>query len=377
MTIYLDYNASTPVDPRVLDEMIMVYKDYYGNASSRTHIFGQRANEIVQKSRDQVASILGVDKSEVIFTSGATESDNIALLGLARWGEEVGRKHIISTTIEHKAILEPLEYLKSRGFEIDLIGVDQSGRIKTNDVLEKVRPDTLLVSIMHANNETGVIQPVDEIGEALYKTETFFHLDVAQTFGKLVPELKGVKYDMLSISGHKIYGPQGIGALILKRKNYKKPPVKPITFGGGHEAGLRPGTLPVALIAGLGKASELAEMEFKEWEKSNLSIKRSILNQLKPINYVINGDQNYCLSNVLNISFPGIDSEALMINSKEHFALSNGSACTSHDYKPSHVLTAMGLNNSIIESAIRISWNSDLPNIDFSFLISTIINLTT
>lgn len=377
MTIYLDYNASTPVDPRVLDEMMMVYKDYYGNASSRTHIYGQRANEIVQKSREKVASILRVDKSEVIFTSGATESNNIAILGLARWGEEVGRKHIISTAIEHKAVLEPLEYLKSRGFEIDLIGVDLSGRIKTSDVLEKVRPDTLLVSVMHANNETGIIQPVDEIGEALYNTETFFHIDAAQSFGKLVPELQNIKYDLLSISGHKIYGPQGIGALVLRKKNYKRPPVKPITFGGGHETGLRPGTLPVALISGLGKAAELAEKEFKDWEKKNLAIQKSILEQLSEVNFVINGDQNYCLSHVLNISFPGIDSEALMISTKEYFALSNGSACTSHDYKPSHVLVAMGLNDSIIESAIRISWNHSISKLDFSHLVFTANNFTT
>lgn len=376
MTIYLDYNASTPVDPRVLDEMMMVYKDYYGNASSRTHIYGQRANEIVQKSRGQIASILGVDKSEVIFTSGATESDNLAILGLARWGEEVGRKHIVSTAIEHKAVLEPLEYLRSCGFEIDLIGVDNSGRVKTSDVLEKVRPDTLLVSVMHANNETGIIQPVDEIGEALYNTETFFHIDAAQSFGKLVPELQNIKYDLLSISGHKIYGPQGIGALVLRKKNYKKPPVKPITFGGGQEAGLRPGTLPVALIAGLGKAAELAEKEFKDWEKSNLAIKKSILEQLSEVNFVINGDQKYCLSHVLSISFPGIDSEALMISTKEYFALSNGSACTSHDYKSSHVLVSMGLKDDIIESTIRISWSHGISILDFSHLKYTLNNFS-
>ncbi len=375
MTIYLDYNASTPVDPGVLDEMMLVYKDYYGNASSRTHIYGQRANEIVQKSRGQVASILRIDKSEVIFTSGATESNNIAILGLARWGEEVGRKHIVSTVIEHKAVLEPLEYLKSRGFEIDLVSVDQSGRVKTSDVLKKVRPDTLFVSVMHANNETGIIQPVEEIGEALYNTETFFHIDAAQTFGKLVPELQNIKYDMLSISGHKIYGPQGIGALILKKKSYKKPPVKPITFGGGHETGLRPGTLPVALIAGLGKAAELAEKESMNWRKNNLAIKKSIIEQLSKVSFVINGDQNYCLPHVLNISFPGIDSEALMIHTKEFFALSNGSACTSHDYKPSHVLVAMGLNERNHESSIRLSWGFHLSELNISQLTNSLEKL--
>jgi cysteine desulfurase len=375
MAIYLDFNASTPIDSRVLDEMIMVYKNYFGNADSRTHVFGQNAKELVEKARTHIASLLSVDKSEIVFTSGATESDNIAIQGLARWGAQNGRKHIITTKIEHKAVLEPVKYLGSQGFDVDFVDVDSSGRIKASDILNLVRQDTLLVTIMHANNETGIIQPVEEIGEALYKTETYFHIDAAQSFGKLVEEIKKIKYDMLSISGHKIYGPQGIGVLVMKKRKYKRAPVQPIMFGGGHEAGLRPGTLPVALIVGFGKSAEIAQKEYKNWNENSKFIKNELLNQLKEVVYVINGDQNYCMSHTLNISFPGVDSEALMIASKESCAISNGSACTSHDYTPSHVLTSMGLDSSIIESAIRISWGKDITSIDISDLVMKIKSL--
>lgn len=375
MTAYLDFNATTPIDPDVLTEMINVYQNHPGNAGSRTHIYGQKANEIVIKARTTVASILNIDKSEVIFTSGATESNNITLFGLARWGEQHGRKHIISTQIEHKSILEPLQYLSKQGFEVDFVGVSASGRVDPDTILKRVRPDTLLVTVMHANNETGVIQPIDIIGEALSSTETYFHVDAAQTFGKLVPELQTLKYDTLSISGHKIYGPQGIGALMTRRRNYQRPPLQPITFGGGQEGNLRPGTLPVALIAGLGKASEIASREYQNWLNQNNSIKQSLLEQLKGIEYVINGDQEYCLSHTLNISFPSVDSEALMLATRNSIAISNGSACTSHDYKPSHVLTAMGLSEELVEGAIRISWGK-ISQIDFCDIIKGIKKLT-
>ena len=227
---------------------------------------------------------------------------------------------------------------------------------------------------MHANNETGIIQPVKEIGEALSNTNVYFHIDAAQTFGKLVEELKMIKYDMLSISGHKVYGPQGIGALILRKKNYMRPPVQPITFGGEQESGLRPGTLPIALISGMGEAAKIAGQEFEQWNKKNLKIKQSILKQLTKIDYVINGDQDYCLSNTLNISFPGVDSEALMLAAKKFYALSNGSACTSHDYASSHVLLAMDLDNKIIESALRLSWGPLTNNLNLTLMLKLINN---
>lgn len=372
LSIYLDYNASTPIDERVLEAMITTYRKYYGNADSRTHDYGIKARKEVELSRERVASLLSISKNEVIFTSGATESDNLAILGFADYGQETGRKHIITTAIEHKAVLEPIKVLEKQGFVVDYIFPDESGRIDADLLLNKVRSDTLLVSVMHANNETGVIQPVKEIGEALYNTPTFFHIDAAQSCGKLVEELKGIRYDLLSLTAHKMYGPQGIGALILRVKNYKKLPIKPITYGGGHEGGLRPGTLPVALIVGLGKACEIAEEEFNSRLEQYRLSKKEIMDKLNNsgVSYAINGDPQYCMPNTLNVSFLGIDSEALMIATKQFCSVSNGSACTSHDYSHSHVLTAMGLSAERIESAIRMSWGKN--EIDIAQIITAL-----
>ena len=216
MILYLDYNATAPVHPKVLDEMVRVYREEFGNAGSRTHAYGQRADEIVGRSRSQIATLLGIHGRELIFTSGATESNNLALVGLAPWGAEHGRRHIISTTIEHKAILEPLAYLERLGFEVELVPVGSSGRVDASALLDRVRSDTLLVTMLHANNETGILQPVAEIGEALARTPVFFHVDAAQTIGKEVESLRELGYDLLSITAHKIQGPQGIGGLVLK-----------------------------------------------------------------------------------------------------------------------------------------------------------------
>jgi cysteine desulfurase len=355
--------------------MIGVYKEYYGNASSRTHVFGQRASEVVEKGRSQVASLLGISKNEVVFTSGATESDNLAILGLAQWGIEHSKKHILSTNIEHKAVLEPLEILSRQGFEIELVPVATSGRVDAEEVISRVRPDTLLVSIMHANNETGIIQPVNEIGEYLANTDTYFHIDAAQTYGKLVNELRLLHYDLLSISGHKICGPQGVGALVVKFKNYTRIPLKPILHGGGQEYGLRPGTLPVALIAGLGAASEYAGKEYITRAKKCLEIKQTILDQVRPLKYIINGDQEYAMSHIINLIFPGVDAEALMLTVRDELAISNGSACTSTEYKPSHVLSAMGLSNDMIDKAVRISWGHIIETINLSHLVNIIVDL--
>lgn len=377
MSIYLDYNASTPVDERIIKHMIDVYQNYYGNADSRTHKYGTNSKELIEKSRGRIASLLNVEKNEIIFTSGATESDNLAILGISKYGQEKNRKHIITTAIEHKAVLEPVKYLAGCGFEIDFIKPDESGRIDANELLSLIRPDTLLVSVMHANNETGIVQPVVEIGEALSGTETFFHIDAAQSCGKLVDELRQIKYDMLSITAHKMYGPQGVGALVLKRKNYKRPPVKPVMFGGSHEGGLRPGTLPVALISGFGFAAEIAEQEHKNNNTKYSLVKREIINQLdvSRVNYEINGCQDYCIPNTINISFIGVDSEALMLSVKDSYSISNGSACTSHDYAPSHVLVSMGLEDTRIESAVRLSWGYSLSEINIKPIIDSVLAL--
>lgn len=362
MSVYLDYNASSPLDPRVLEVMIDVYKNYIGNSDSRTHDFGDRARGIVENSRKQVASLLGISAGEVFFTSGATESNNIAIQGLKFYAEESGKKHIITSTIEHKAVLETAKHLERNGFEVDYISPNESGRIDAKDLLSKVRQDTLLVTLMHVNNETGIIQPVDEIGNALAETNVLFHIDATQSCGKLVDEIRDLKYNMLSFSAHKLCGPQGIGCLVLRKKRYKLPPVRNIMFGGQQEHGIRPGTVPVALTAGCGKACELAHNEHVEAEKNNKKIRDLLLELLdnSGIKYIINGDPHYCINSTLNVSFEGVSSEALMIASKQYCSISNGSACTSNSYSPSYVLSSMGLSNDRIESSVRISWGNGL-----------------
>ena len=362
MSIYLDYNASAPIDSRVLETMVDVYKNQIGNADSRTHNYGDQARGVVEKARGQVASLLGVNKDEVFFTSGATESNNIAIQGLEEYANVSGKKHIITTAIEHKAVLETVKHMEKKGFEVDLVYPDDSGRVSADEILGLVREDTLLVSVMHVNNETGIIQPVKEIGEVLTKEGVLFHVDATQSCGKLVDEIRELKYNMLSLSAHKFRGPQGIGALVLKKNRYKLPPVKPIMFGGQQEKGISPGTVPVALIAGLGKACELAEKEHIQNDTKTKYIKDAIMDLFDQSNleYKINGDSEYCVSSTVNIAIKGVISEALMISSKEYCGISNGSACTSQSYSLSYVLKAMGIEDSMIESSIRISWGADL-----------------
>lgn len=361
MSVYLDYNASAPIDSRVLDTMVEVYKNNIGNADSRTHSFGENARVVVEHARGQVAHLFGVSTSEVYFTSGATESNNIAIQGLREYAEKSNKRHIITTAIEHKAVLETVKHMASQGYEVDVVAPDLSGRVDANAILDKVKDDTLLVSVMHVNNETGIIQPVTELGEELYRRDVLFHVDATQSSGKLVEEIRGLKYNMLSFSAHKLMGPQGIGGLILRKKSYKYPPVKAITFGGQQEGGIRPGTIPVALTAGCGKACEIAGNEYKKNNMHMYAIKERIIEELKNsgVEYHINGNQEYCIGNTLNICFVGVSSEALMISTKQYCGLSNGSACTSKSYSPSYVLAAMGMPMAQIESSVRISWGPD------------------
>ena len=360
MGIYLDYNATTPIDKRVLDYMVEVYTNSFGNADSRTHDFGDGARKIVEQARKNVASLLGVDSTEIFFTSGSTESSNIAIRGLIDYANSVGKKHVITTSIEHKAVLETVKSLKNEGFLVDIVDPEKDGRINAQKVIDLVREDTLLVSVMHANNETGVIQPIEEIGEALAEKGVFFHVDATQSCGKLVEEIRNTKYNMLSLSAHKFNGPQGVGALVLRKKRYKLPPVKAISYGGQQEHGIRPGTIPVALVAGLGKACEIANDEYKKNFNHCMDIKKDVVDLIEKsgLDYVFNGNQDFCMPNTINVSFRGVESEALMLSSKQFCGISNGSACTSNDYKPSYVLTAMEIDKDIISSAIRISWGA-------------------
>ena len=361
MSIYLDYNASAPIDIRVLERMIDIYKNYIGNADSRTHNFGENARSVVESARKQVAALLGISSGEVFFTSGATESNNIAIRGLVDYAKSTGKKHIISTEIEHKAVLETVKHLSKEGFDIELVKPGLDGRVSVSDILNRVREDTLLVSVMHVNNETGIIQPVKELGEALDQKGVLFHVDATQSCGKLVDEIRELKYNMITFSAHKLMGPQGVGVLVLRKKRYKLPPVKNIMYGGQQEHGIRPGTLPVALIVGCGVACEIAMSEYKENAKKASDIKKAILNELDSsgIEYSINGDSTFCVDTTINVSLKGVSSEALMISTKQYCSISNGSACTSESYSPSYVLKAMGIDDDTIESSLRLSWGPD------------------
>jgi cysteine desulfurase len=354
--VYLDCNATTPIEPAIIREMEQCLTVDYGNAASRTHEFGLRAKQIVERARHRVAAVVKARPEEIVFTSGATESNNISLFGLVPYAEETGKKHIVSTQIEHKAVLEPLEILKKRGFEITLVAPNSLGWVDPEAVAAAVKTDTLLVSVMHVNNETGVIQSISEIAARLKNHPAFFHVDAAQGFGKEFETLQDPRIDLISISGHKIYGPKGIGALVARRRGFNRLPLTPIMFGGGQEGGLRPGTLPVQLIAGLGLAAELALTNCAARRQACETYRRSVLSGLLPLQFELNADQSRTMPHVLNLGLPGIDAEALMVALKNLIAVSNGSACTSQRYELSHVLKAMGFSDARIKNSIRISW---------------------
>ena len=361
MSIYLDWNASAPIAPEVVETMMEVYRKQIGNADSRTHAYGEAVRAVVEHARKQAAALLGVTSAEVFFTSGATESSNIAIQGLAAHAEKSGRRHIITSAIEHKAVLETVKAMGRRGFDVDIVAPGPSGRVAAEKILEKLRDDTLLVSLMHVNNETGVIQPVEELGAELEEREILFHVDATQSCGKLVDELRRLKYRMLSFSAHKMRGPQGIGVLVLKKRDYKLPPVKAILYGGEQERGIRPGTIPAALAAGCGKACELAAMRYKEDSRKLQQIKAMLLQMIDKagLAYSVNGDAEFSLPSTLNLALHGVSAEALMIAARGGCAISNGSACTSKSYAPSYVLAAMGVPAEQIESSIRLSWGAE------------------
>lgn len=357
----MDSAATTPVDPRVAALVVRLMTEEYGNAGSRTHGYGVDALREVNNARERIASCLASTPDEVVFTSGATEADNLTILGLAARGSATGRQHIVSTAIEHKAVLEPLEHLRSRGFEVTLVRPARSGRVSAEDVAAALRPDTLLVSVMHGNNETGALQPIEEIAARLGDEDIFFHVDAAQTFGREPHALENRRIDLISISGHKIFAPKGIGALIVRRRNGRRAPIAPLMFGGGQERGLRPGTLPTPLIAGLGLAAELAEKEREDRRRQCLAIRNDALAALARLNPIIHGERGPILPHILSFALPGVDSEAIMVSARDLVAISNGSACTSSHYAPSHVLTAMGLDPEVVQGTIRISWSHMAP----------------
>ena len=357
------------MEPAARDAVLRWLTDEVGNAGSRTHEYGLRAKKAIQSAREQVARVVGANADEILFTSGATEANNLAILGLAPYGEGKNHRHIVSTAIEHKAVLEPLEELERRGFEVTLVRPGLSGEVSAAAVYDALRPDTLLVSVMQANNETGVLQPTHEIAALLESHEAYFHVDAAQGYGKDYESLRSKRIDLISVSSHKIYGPVGVGALVARRRGFRKPPLTPLFFGGGQERGLRPGTLPVPLIIGFGVAAERAMADHKVRRLRCQAIRNTALEALNKLDVRFHGTPARVLPHVINFSVPGIDSEAIMIALKDVVACSNGSACTSQSYEPSHVLKAMDLSDDAIAGAIRLSWCHMTPEINWPRII--------
>lgn len=373
--IYLDCNSTTPIEKEVIEVMKVYLEEDYGNAGSRTHIYGLNANRAIEQARKEIAGVIDCEPNEVFFTSGATESNNIALLGLSEYGKSKNKRHIISAKIEHKAVLEPLERLEKNGFEITYIECDKSGRISVEEVLDNIRPNTLLVSIMHVNNETGIKQPISEIAEELRSSDIFFHSDAAQGFGKDIDTLKNSAIDLISISGHKIYGPKGIGALVCRSTKKVAGAIEPIMIGGGQERGIRPGTHPVHLIAGLGEAARISMRDNQKRNSNNEIFKNELITKFDQLEIIIYGSQEYCLPNTLNLSFGGLDSEAIILCLKDEVAISNGSACTSDSYEASHVIRAMGFSDDEAETATRWSWSHLTPKPDWDNILSNLKKL--
>ena len=372
---YLDCNATAPLELSVQEAVHHWFSEEIGNAGSRTHGYGLAAKRVVKSAREQVAAVVGATVDEVLFTSGATESNNIAILGLAPFGEFEGRHHIVSTAIEHKAVLEPLEALEARGFTVTLVEPNSAGVVTADSVEEALLPGTLLVSAMHVNNETGVRQPIAEIASRLEGHDAFFHVDAAQGFGKELATLRSSRIDLISVSSHKIYGPVGVGALVVRRRGFKKPPLQPLAFGGGQERGLRPGTIPVPLVVGLGLAAKLAQENAGKRAARAEAIRDNALAALTPLGIRLHSNLEQTLPHVLNFSVPGVDSEALMVALKDVAAISNGSACTSQSYEPSHVLAAMDLPEDAISGAVRLSWCHMTPDVDWEMIADRIDSL--
>jgi cysteine desulfurase len=350
---YLDSHATTPVDPRVLEAMLPYFSEQFGNASSKNHGYGNDAHSAVENARAQIAKVINARDSEIIFTSGATESINLAIKGLAHSAPE-SKNHLVTVATEHKAVLDCHEFLESEGYKVTYLPVDSQGMLNLDQLKESITPDTLLVSVMHANNEIGVIQDLNGIGNICKEAEVHFFSDATQSLGKLSIDVQKDNLHMLAASAHKIYGPKGVGMLYLRRSNPRVKP-SPVQHGGSHERGYRSGTLNVPGILGFGKAVEIARKESKK-DNEQLGKLRNILQDrlLKEIpGAKVNGHLEHRLSHNLNIVLPGVSAEALMIRLKDSVACSSGSACTTAAVLPSHVLSALGLPKEEIEASLR------------------------
>ncbi|MDO5069587.1 MAG: IscS subfamily cysteine desulfurase [Neisseria zoodegmatis] len=351
--IYLDYAATTPVDPRVAEKMIPYLTDLFGNPASNSHSFGWTAEEAVENARNEIARLINADSKEIVFTSGATESNNLALKGAAHFYKTKG-KHLITVKTEHKAVLDTMRELERQGFEVTYLGVQENGLIDLEELKAAIRPDTILISVMWVNNEIGVIQDIHAIGEICRENKIIFHVDAAQACGKTPVDVEAAKVDLLSMSAHKIYGPKGIGALYVRRKPRVR--LEAQIHGGGHERGFRSGTLPTHQIVGMGEAFRLARLELEQDIAHALKLREIFLKGIEGIEEVyINGDLEHRVATNLNVSFNFVEGESLIMAVKE-LAVSSGSACTSASLEPSYVLRALGRNDELAHSSLRITF---------------------
>lgn len=369
LPIYFDYSATTPVDPRVVDAMVPWLYEKFGNPASRSHSFGWEAEEAVEQARQQVADLIGADSREIIWTSGATESDNLAIKGVAEFYQSRG-KHLITVKTEHKAVLDPMRELEREGFEVTYLGVQSNGLIDLEELKAAMRPDTILVSVMWVNNEIGVIQDIEAIGELCRANKTVFHVDAAQAAGKVEIDLQKAKVDLLSLSGHKAYGPKGIGALYVRRKPRIR--LEAQMHGGGHERGFRSGTLATHQIVGMGEAFRILKEEMAV-ENERIRALRDRLHQgLLDIEEVyVNGDMENRIGANLNISFNYVEGESLMMAISD-LAVSSGSACTSASLEPSYVLRALGRDDELAHSSIRFTLGRFNTEEEVDYAISVI-----
>ena len=353
--IYLDNHATTPVDPAVLEAMLPYLTNRFGNAASRNHAFGWAAEEAVERAREQVAALIGASPKEIIWTSGATESDNLALIGAARYYKKKGR-HIVTTSIEHKAVLDSCHYLEKEGWEVTFVGVNDKGRVDVAAIEATIRPDTTVVSVMFANNEIGTIQPIAGIGALCRSKKIVFHCDAVQGLGRVPFDVAEMNVDLVSVSAHKMYGPKGVGALYVRRGR-PRIRIEPIIHGGGHERGMRSGTLAVHQIVGFGKAAEVARLEL-EGGGDGIARVRALRDRLwdglraELDHLYVNGDPEHRLPNNLNVSFAFVEGEAMMMAIRD-VAVSSGSACTSASLEPSYVLRALGVDEELAHTSIR------------------------
>ena len=373
-TIYLDYASTTPVDPRVASKMMefLTPDGEFGNPASRSHRFGWKADEAVEEARSHVANLVNCDPREIVWTSGATEADNLAIKGVARFYKSKGN-HIITSKIEHKAVLDPCRQLEREGFEITYLEPNEGGIIDPKEVKAAIKDSTILVSFMHINNELGTLNDLVEIGNITRKAGIFFHVDAAQSTGKVEIDLSSLPVDLMSFSAHKTYGPKGIGALFVRRKPRVR--IEALIHGGGHERGMRSGTLATHQIVGMGEAFRIAKDEMKKDNKKVSAFHKKFLNEAMKIEHAyINGDLNNKVPNILNISFNFVEGESLIMGLKD-VAVSSGSACTSASLEPSYVLRALGRKDELAHSSIRFSFGRFTIEDDIDRTLSILHNV--